>query len=101
MNWTPVSRTRHIPRRSKLETCLDVLEAVGSGAERMTHVMYRANVCWVALKHYLGELTAQRLVEEINLDGRKKYIITKKGTLTLESYRRVRNQLPAMPEIKQ
>lgn len=89
-----------MPRRSKLETYLDVLEVVGSGADKMTHIMYKANVCWVALKKYLRELTAQRLLEEVKLGEHKRYVLTDKGIRTLESYRRVKNELPLALEIQ-
>ena len=77
-----------------METYLDILEAVRLGADKTTHIMYEANVCWVALRRYLTDLVAQRLLDEVKESGRKKYLLTEKGVHTLESYRKIKDELP-------
>ena len=101
MIWNKTDDERHILRRSKLETYVDILEAVRSGADKPTHVMYKANVCWVALKEYLAELITQRLLEESNVDGHKRYTLTEKGARTLEYYRKVKEELLAPLKIQE
>jgi predicted transcriptional regulator len=84
-------------RRSKLEIYLDVLKAIGAGAEKPTHVMYKANLSWVVLRGCLQNLKDQGLVDESNVDdGRTVYHLTNKGFELLNQFLSIREELSFM-----
>jgi predicted transcriptional regulator len=77
-------------RRSKMEMYLDILRAIGSGAEKPTHVMYKANLSWVVMRGFLENLKAQGLVEETLVDGRSSLRLTNRGYELLNQFLLVR-----------
>jgi predicted transcriptional regulator len=77
-------------RRSKMEMYLDILRAIGSGAEKPTHVMYKANLSWVVMRGFLENLKAQGLVEETLVDGRSTLRLTNRGYELLNQFLLVR-----------
>jgi predicted transcriptional regulator len=77
-------------RRSKMEMYLDILRAIGSGAEKPTHVMYKANLSWVVMRGFLENLKAQGLVEESVIEGRSALRLTNRGYELLNQFLLVR-----------
>ena len=77
-------------RRSKMEMYLDILRAIGSGAEKPTHVMYKANLSWVVMRGFLENLKSQALVEESVIDGRSTLHLTNRGFELLNQFLLVR-----------
>jgi hypothetical protein len=45
-----------------METFCDMLAAIGKGAEKPTHIMYKANLSWNVMQAYLKVLVTQGLV---------------------------------------
>ena len=70
---------REALRRSRFETHLDILKAISEGAGKPTHIMYRANLSWVALQAYLKSLIKKRLIVVKEDGGRKIYELTDEG----------------------
>ena len=87
------------PRRSKLELCITVLEAVKNGTEKPTRIMYEANLSWMSLKNIIFSLVSQDLVEEIDVsesrDKRtnKVYRVTEKGNHLISYFHRAEQLL--------
>lgn len=80
-------------RRSKLETHVDILRVIADGAEKPTHIMYKANLSWVALQVYLRSLMKRGLIVTKNVNGRKKYELTDQGFRVLNYFLRIRQAL--------
>jgi predicted transcriptional regulator len=85
-------------RRSKLETCLSILETLGShGSLKITHVMQKANLNCNVLKNYLDFLIKQGAVEEKCVDkGRIVYGITERGVYLIRYFRELDHVIPTM-----
>ncbi len=77
-------------RRSKMEMYLDILRAIGSGAEKPTHVMYKANLSWVVMRGFLENLKSQGLVEESVVEGRSSLHLSNRGFELLNQFMLVR-----------
>ncbi|MEM3670473.1 MAG: winged helix-turn-helix domain-containing protein [Thermoprotei archaeon] len=73
-------------RRSRLETMVDILQTVYDGAEKPTHIMYRANLSWSAMQEYVDALIKSDLLREINSMNRKTYAVTEKAVKLLQQY---------------
>ncbi|MDH2899530.1 MAG: winged helix-turn-helix domain-containing protein [archaeon] len=43
-------------RRSRVESYCDVFDAIGSGLEKPTHIMYKANLSWNVLEAHIEKL---------------------------------------------
>ena len=82
-------------RRSKLELILDVLEAIMTGTEKPTRIMYEANLSWKLLNEVLSSLTHQDLLDEIDATSTRDrrtsrlYRIMGKGESVVRYYRGV------------
>ncbi len=66
-------------RRSRLETFSDILRAVGSGAQKQTHIMYKANLSWSVVQEYIATLESQGLVEQAVEDNKRVYRLSQSG----------------------
>ena len=89
-------------RRSKLETCIDILKVLARhGPLKLTHIMYKANVNCSVLKEYLDFLIANALVEEKTM-GKKRvvYAISERGTTVLKYFRELKAVLPIIEEAR-
>jgi len=83
-------------RRSKLETCLSILETLAShGPLKITHVMHKANVNCNVLKNYLDFLIKQGAVQE-KFFGRSKifYAITERGLYLIKCFKDLNQVIP-------
>ncbi|MGI0090455.1 MAG: winged helix-turn-helix domain-containing protein [Nitrososphaerales archaeon] len=92
------------PRRSRMEVKIDIMQAIDEGAGRPTHIMYRSNLSWAVMRSFMKVLEDQGLVTSSELEGRKNYALTEKGSRVLATYIKVRKQLESatlLVEIKQ
>lgn len=80
-------------RRSKFQLSVEVLDSIKNGETKPTRIMYSCNLSWKSLKGILKNLTAQELLEEKVVEGKKRskklYHITPKGENVLKYYRMV------------
>ena len=81
-------------RRSKLETCIDIMEIISRGVGKPTRIMYKANLSWNPMQKYLSFLLDQELIASKTRGERVRYEITDKGRRTLSYFRRVKETLP-------
>lgn len=81
-------------RRSKLETCIDIMEIISKGVGKPTRIMYKANLSWNPMQKYLHFLLDQELIACKSKGERARYEITDKGLRTLSYFRRVKETLP-------
>ena len=76
-------------RRSRLETYIAILKAIHSGANKPTHIMYKANLAWTRMLKYLDFLVCQGLIEECVEEEGKRYYITRKGIMVLNYFEKI------------
>ena len=84
-------------RRSKNQISIDILNAISSGEQKPTRLMYACNLSWTSTKETLDRLAASGLVDEINeSQKRRRYCITVKGRDVVEYYARLQDliQIP-------
>jgi predicted transcriptional regulator len=89
----PMQQQQQLNRRSRMETFCDILRAIGAGAQKPTHVMYKANLSWSVLQDYMRALEMQNLVEITNDMGKKTYRLTQKGFQLLNQFLSIREDL--------
>jgi predicted transcriptional regulator len=70
--------------RSKLEIVADILYVVRKGAQKKTHIMYKANLSYKLLSRYLTEVLDAGLVT-VDKDE-DCYLLTDKGQSFLECF---------------
>jgi predicted transcriptional regulator len=81
-------------RRSHLEVCAQILEAIETAKIiTKTHIMYRANISFSQLKHYMPMLLNLDLIREHRQGNQTVYEITEKGKLLLFHYHKVKELL--------
>jgi predicted transcriptional regulator len=85
-------------RRSRMETYCDILRAIGAGAEKPTHIMYKANLSWTVMQGYIKTLEAQGLVLPKDEEGKKLYHLSDKGYQLLNQFLSIREDLNLSPE---
>ena len=77
-------------RRSKLEIMLTVLEAVKSGIDKPTRIMYAANMSWNPTQRVLRKLVSEghlEVIKEPSIQRAKnRYLITEKGASVLRYF---------------
>ena len=76
-----------------METCSDILRAIGAGAEKPTHIMYKANLSWTVMQHYMKSLEAQNLIIATNEQGKRLYHLSDKGFQLLKQFMTIREDL--------
>lgn len=84
-------------RRSRLETYGDILYAVSVGAEKPTHIMYKANLSWAVMKEYLKSLESFGLVTSTETNGNKIYHLSDPGFKVLKQFLDVKDELKLSP----
>jgi len=95
----PAPQQSQLNRRSKMETYCDIVKAIGAGAEKPTHIMYRANLSWTVMQGYIKDLETQGLVVSQESDGKRLYKLTEKGFLLLKQYVSIKEDLALLPEV--
>lgn len=84
---------QQLNRRSRMETYCDIIKAIGSGAEKPTHIMYRANLSWTVMQGYIKSLETQGLVVGQDAEGKKLYQLTERGFGLLKQYLSIKEDL--------
>jgi predicted transcriptional regulator len=74
--------------RGKIEIMADVLSLSTSGIKK-THIMYRANLSYEQIIHYLNQLLGKGLIAQDAADGSLVYRTTEKGREFLACYSRM------------
>ena len=94
-----VERTEVQPdRRSRIETFFDVLCTIGSGIEKPTHIMYKANLSWTMMQLYTDSLIRKGLVVFEESEGKKRYRLTEKGRQIMQQYLSIKEDLDIISE---
>jgi predicted transcriptional regulator len=85
-------------RRSKLETCVSILETLSSnGPLKITHAMHKANLNCTVLKNYFDFLIKQGAVEETSIERERSiYAITDKGLSLIKYFKELNQMIPTM-----
>ncbi len=74
-------------RRSRLQISIEILNAISSGEQKPTRLMYACNLSWKSIRDSLGLLVAKGYVDELSEnEKRKRYRITSKGGDVLSYY---------------
>jgi len=86
-NTSRASNTTKFKNRNRMEIVSNILNIAKNGALK-THLMYRANLSYMVVSHYLNYLMSSGLIEEtFDNDGPTKiYRTTAKGFRYLEVY---------------
>lgn len=95
---TTTSNAVQVSRRSRMETFCDILKAIGAGAEKPTHIMYKANLSWTVMQSYIRSLEAQGLVIPTVEDDKKTYHLSDKGFQLLNQFISIREDLNLQSE---
>jgi predicted transcriptional regulator len=74
--------------RGKIEIMADVL-ALSTAGIKKTHIMYRANLSYEQILHYLNQLLNKGLIAQDKVDGSLVYRTTEKGREFLTCYSRI------------
>jgi len=74
--------------RGKIEIMADVL-ALSTAGIKKTHIMYRANLSYEQIMHYLSQLLGKGLLVQDLSDGSYRYRTTEKGREFLSFYSRM------------
>ena len=90
---SPQDRFLQLDRRSRVETYCDVLYAIGSGAEKPTHIMYKANLSWNVLDNHIEKLLKKGLVVSEKGASRERFHLTEKGFRVLKQFIVLRQEL--------
>ncbi len=85
-------------RRSRIETFFDVLCTIGSGIEKPTHIMYKANLSWTVMQLYTDSLIRKGLVVFEESEGKKRYRLTEKGRQIMQQYLSIKEDLDIISE---
>jgi len=65
--------------RSKIEVYADILRSLGSGEQCPSQIMLKANVSWKAFKDSCQTLSSHGMIEEIQEEGKTRYVLTHRG----------------------
>jgi len=82
----PMSERKN--NRGKIEIMADVL-ALSTAGIKKTHIMYRANLSYEQILHYLNRLLGKGLIAQNVSDGALVYRTTEKGREFLACYSRM------------
>jgi len=80
--------TERKSNRGKIEIMADVLSLSTCGIKK-THIMYRANLSYEQIIHYLNQLLGKGLLSQDSSDGALVYRTTEKGREFLTCYSRM------------
>jgi predicted transcriptional regulator len=76
-----------------METYCDIVKAIGAGAEKPTHIMYRANLSWTVMQSYIKDLEVQGLIYSEDSEGKRIYKLTERGFTLLKQYISIKEDL--------
>ena len=76
-----------------METYCDILRAIGAGAEKPTHILYKATLSWTVMQGYIRALESQGLILSVDDDGKKLYRLSEKGYQLLNQFLSIREDL--------
>lgn len=80
-------------RRGEPQILMDVLTICMNG-EKLTHLMYKANLSYSTLRRYLLAMTNQGLISKTSTSsGSRVYHTTQKGRMILNDLNHVKNYL--------
>ncbi|MGI0085376.1 MAG: winged helix-turn-helix domain-containing protein [Nitrososphaerales archaeon] len=82
-----------------MEVKIDIMQAIADGAGRPTHIMYRSNLSWSVMQHFIHSMEVQGLVVTKDSEMRKSYALTEKGLRVLQTYASVKKQLDVLVPI--
>jgi predicted transcriptional regulator len=91
--YSPSKPRLQYDRRSKVEVYCDVLYAIGSGAEKPTHIMYKANLSYNVLCDHIEKLARKGLVISEELNGKKRFHLSERGFKILQQFLILRQEL--------
>jgi predicted transcriptional regulator len=86
-------RSGQLNRRSRMETYCEIVKAVGSGASKPTHIMYKANLSWGVMQGYIKNLEVQGIITFKEAEGKRTYQLTPKGFALLTKYMALKDDL--------
>ena len=90
----PLSTTNFRQRRSRLDICFELMEAIWSKGEiKPTQLMYKANLSWRMLSDMIAYLDGRGLVKSVQVGARKKISLTEQGTTCLRRLHEARSAL--------
>ena len=69
-----------------METYFEIIEVIGAGTQKPTHIMYKANLSWTVMQDYIRKLEGREIIAPKVVDGRKIYQLTQKGFALLDKY---------------
>jgi predicted transcriptional regulator len=87
-----------MPRRSRLEIYLQILQAIAAGARKPTHIMYRVNLAWKPASDFLATLREKGLIREEPTPGGREYRVTEKGSQVLDYFLKANQMLHTEPQ---
>jgi predicted transcriptional regulator len=77
-----------VKKRERLEIIRDILQAISDAKNiKPTRLLYSSNLSPQMFKEYVGELSTKGLIRESKVKNNKVFILTKKGTDFLKSYK--------------
>ena len=82
-----------VTRRSRMETFGDILRAIAAGAEKPTHIMYKANLSWTVMQGYIKTLEAQGLIIADSDQGKRLFHLSEKGFQLSSQFMTIREEL--------
>ncbi len=76
-------------KRSKLEIVYAILDNIKArnGKIKPTHILYKSNLSYQMMEHYLEELKNNGLIVELKIKSGRTYAITEKGLAYLDKYK--------------
>ncbi len=82
-----------MPRRSRLEIYLQILQTIAGGARKPTHIMYRVNLAWKPATDFISLLLEKGLIQEDLSGSGKTYTLTDKGMQVLDYFMKAKQML--------
>ena len=84
-----------------METYFEIIEVIGAGTQKPTHIMYKANLSWTVMQDYIRNLKSRGIVESAGAEGKKGYHLTPRGFELLSKYMEIKEDLRIGEELPQ
>ncbi|MEM3079751.1 MAG: winged helix-turn-helix domain-containing protein [Thermoproteota archaeon] len=88
-----VTAKKYRLRRSELDLCMELIEAVSLSPSKLTPLMYSLGISYNKLRALVKKLINKGLMMETIVDGDKYYRATDQGVELLFNYKKIRNVL--------